>query len=252
MSIHINAPQGAIAPAVLLPGDPLRAKFIAENFLENPKCYNEVRGMLGFTGTYKGVPVSVQGTGMGQPSLSIYVNELFDSYGVQKAVRVGTCGGMQEDVLGGDIVIATGAVRMEGTSREFAPIEYPAVPDFGVTTALVDAARSLGIRHHVGVVQCKDSFFGQHEPEIMPVNYELENKWQAWLKMGCLASEMESAALFVAGQFLKVRCGSCFLVVANQERAKKGLENKQAHDTELAIKTAVEALRLLIKRDAGN
>ena len=156
---------------------------------------------------------------------------------------------MQEDVLGGDIVIATGAVRMEGTSREFAPIEYPAVADIHCVNAMMNAAQKLGVRHHVGVCQCKDSFFGQHEPEVMPVSYELENKWQAWIRMGCLASEMESAALFIAGQFLRVRCGSCFLVVANQERAKKGLENKQAHDTELAIKVAVEALKELIEKD---
>ena len=138
---------------------------------------------------------------------------------------------------------------MEGTSREFAPIEYPAVADFNVTNALVSAAGKIGVRNHVGVVQCKDSFFGQHEPEIMPVSYELENKWQAWIRMGCLASEMESAALFIAGSFLRVRVGSCFLVVANQERAKKGLPNKQAHDTELAISVAVEAIRELIKKE---
>ena len=171
--------------------------------------------------------------------------------GADTFVRVGTCGGMQEEVKGGDLVIATGAVRMEGTSREFAPIEYPAVPDIHVTNALMNAADRLGITNHVGVVQCKDSFFGQHEPEIMPVSYELENKWQAWLRMGCLASEMESAALFIAGSFLRVRVGSCFLVVANQERAKKGLPNAQVHDTELAIKTAVEAIRELIKKDSG-
>ena len=164
-------------------------------------------------------------------------------------IRVGTCGGMQEDVMGGDIVIATGAVRMEGTSREFAPIEYPAVANLDCVNALVAAAESLKAPHHTGVVQCKDSFFGQHEPEVMPVSYELENKWQAWLRMGCLASEMESAALFIAGQFLRVRVGSCFLVVANQERAKKGLPNKQAHDTELAITVGVEALRRLILQD---
>ena len=151
----------------------------------------------------------------------------------------------------GDEVIATGAVRMEGTSREFAPIEYPAVANLDVTNALVAAAKSLNIRHHVGVVQCKDSFFGQHEPEVMPVSYELENKWQAWLRMGCLASEMESAALFIAGQFLRVRVGSCFLVVANQERAKMGLTNTQVHDTELAIKTAVEAVRNLIHSEVS-
>ena len=138
---------------------------------------------------------------------------------------------------------------MEGTSREFAPIEYPAVPDVNVMNALIAAADEAGTKYHVGVVQCKDSFFGQHEPEIMPVSYELTDKWQAWLRMGCLASEMESAALFIAGSFLRVRVGSCFLVVANQEREKKGLINRQAHDTELAISTAVDAIRILIKED---
>ena len=151
--------------------------------------------------------------------------------------------------MGGDVVIASGAIRMEGTSCEFAPIEYPAVSDVEVMNALINSAKSLKNKYHVGVVQCKDSFFGQHEPEIMPVSYELENKWQAWLRMGCLASEMESAALFIAGSFLRVRVGSCFLVVANQERAKKNLPNEQIHDTEVAIVTAIEAIRLLIKED---
>jgi uridine phosphorylase len=152
-------------------------------------------------------------------------------------------------VCGGDLVIANGAIRMEGTSREFAPIEYPAVPDFAVLGALVRAAQEKEERFHVGVVQCKDSFFGQHEPEVMPVSYELTDKWEAWLRMGCLASEMESAALFIAGSFLRVRVGSCFLVVANQERAKKGLPNAQVHDTSAAIETAVEAIRILIRED---
>ena len=115
--------------------------------------------------------------------------------------------------------------------------------------AAYQAAEELGHTVHVGVVQCKDSFFGQHSPESMPVGYELINKWQAWLKMGCLASEMESAALFIAGLMLKVRVGSCFLVVANQERAKKGLPNKQVHDTDCAIRVAVEAIRSLIIAD---
>ena len=151
--------------------------------------------------------------------------------------------------MGGDLVIANGAIRMEGTSREFAPIEYPAVPDPEVMSAMIRAAKKQDIRYHVGVVQCKDSFFGQHEPEVMPVSYELQNKWEAWLRMGCLASEMESAALFIAGSFLRVRVGSCCLVVANQERAKKGLPNAQAHDTEVAICNAVEAIRILIHED---
>jgi uridine phosphorylase len=167
--------------------------------------------------------------------------------GADTFVRVGTCGGMQEEVIGGDLVIASGAVRMEGTSKEYAPIEFPAVADVSVVQALMEAAKSVKHPYHVGVVQCKDSFYGQHEPETKPVGYELMNKWEAWIRCGCLASEMESAALFVAASYLRVKVGSIFLVVANQEREKKGLPNPQAHDTDIAIKTAIEAIRNLIR-----
>lgn len=245
---HTGVGPGDIGEYVILPGDPKRCAKIAAHF-DNPVLVADSREYVTYTGTLDGVKVSVTSTGIGGPSAAIAIDELAKC-GAHTFIRVGTCGGMQEDVMGGDIVIATGAVRMEGTSREFAPIEYPAVADFNVTNALVSAAGKIGVRNHVGVVQCKDSFFGQHEPEIMPVSYELENKWQAWIRMGCLASEMESAALFIAGSFLRVRVGSCFLVVANQERAKKGLPNKQAHDTELAISVAVEAIRELIKKEA--
>ena len=204
-----------------------------------------------YTGTLDGVKVSVTSTGIGGPSAAIAIDEL-SKCGADTFLRVGTCGGMQDEVLGGDIVIASGAIRMEGTSREFAPIEYPAVANIDVMNAMINSAKELNERYHVGVVQCKDSFFGQHEPEIMPVSYELQNKWQAWLRMGCLASEMESAALFIAGSFLRVRVGSCFLVVANQERAKKNLPNEQVHDTEAAIATAVGAIRLLISQDKSS
>ncbi len=245
---HTGVGPGDIGEYVILPGDPKRCAKIAAHF-DNPVLVADSREYVTYTGTLDGVKVSVTSTGIGGPSAAIAIDELAKC-GAHTFIRVGTCGGMQEEVMGGDIVIATGAVRMEGTSREFAPIEYPAVADFNVTNALVSAAGKIGVRNHVGVVQCKDSFFGQHEPGIMPVSYELENKWQAWIRMGCLASEMESAALFIAGSFLKVRVGSCFLVVANQERAKKGLPNKQAHDTELAISVAVEAIRELIKKEA--
>ena len=244
---HTGVGADDIGKYVILPGDPKRCKKIAEHF-DEAKLVADVREYTTYTGYLDGVKVSVTSTGIGGPSASIAIDELVKC-GAHTFIRVGTCGGMQEEVIGGDVVIATGAVRMEGTSREFAPIEYPAVANIDCVNALIDAAKSLNINHHVGVVQCKDSFFGQHEPEIMPVSYELENKWQAWLRMGCLASEMESAALFIAGQFMRVRVGSCFLVVANQERAKKGLENKQVHDTELAIKVAVQSLRNLIKKD---
>ena len=245
---HTGVGPGDIGEYVILPGDPKRCAKIAAHF-DNPVLVADSREYVTYTGTLDGVKVSVTSTGIGGPSAAIAIDELAKC-GAHTFIRVGTCGGMQEEVMGGDIVIATGAVRMEGTSREFAPIEYPAVADFNVTNALVSAAGKIGVRNHVGVVQCKDSFFGQHEPGIMPVSYELENKWQAWIRMGCLASEMESAAMFIAGSFLRVRVGSCFLVVANQERAKKGLPNKQAHDTELAISVAVEAIRELIKKEA--
>lgn len=241
---HTGVGPGDIGEYVILPGDPKRCAKIAEHF-DNPVLVADSREYVTYTGYLDGVKVSVTSTGIGGPSAAIAIEELAKS-GAHTFIRVGTCGGMQTEVCGGDLVIATGAVRMEGTSKEYAPIEYPAVADINITNALISAANKLGIKNHVGVVQCKDSFFGQHEPEVMPVNYELENKWQAWIRMGCLASEMESAALFIAGSFLRVRVGSCFLVVANQERAKAGLSNDQVHDTELAIKTAVEALRLLI------
>ena len=246
---HTGVGPEDIGKYVIMPGDPKRCAKIAE-FFDDAKLVADSREYVTYTGTLDGVKVSVTSTGIGGPSAAIAIDEL-SKCGAHTFVRIGTCGGMQEDVMGGDVVIATGAVRMEGTSREFAPIEYPAVANLDVPNALVAAAKSLNIRHHVGVVQCKDSFFGQHEPEVMPVSYELENKWQAWLRMGCLASEMESAALFIAGQFLRVRVGSCFLVVANQERAKMGLTNTQVHDTELAIKTAVEAVRNLIHSEVS-
>lgn len=244
---HTQLGPEDIGKYVILPGDPKRCAKIAEHF-DDAKLVADSREYVTYTGTLLGEKVSVTSTGIGGPSAAIAIEEL-SKCGAHTFVRVGTSGGMQEDILGGDIVIASGAVRMEGTSREYAPIEYPAVADFEVTNALVAAANRLDVRSHVGVVQCKDSFFGQHEPEVMPVSYELEQKWEAWKRMGCLASEMESAALFIAGGFLRVRVGSCFLVVANQERAKKGLTNVQVHDTEGAIRCGVEALKILIEKD---
>lgn len=244
---HTGVGPGDVGKYVILPGDPKRCEKIAAHF-DNPVLIADSREYMTYTGTLDGVKVSVTSTGIGGPSAAIALEELVRC-GADTFLRVGTCGGMQEEVLGGDIVIASGAIRMEGTSKEYAPIEFPAVPDVNVMNAMIQAAKKMNIRHHAGVVQCKDSFFGQHAPELMPVSYELTQKWEAWVRMGCLASEMESAALFIAGSYLRVRVGSCFLVVANQERAKKGLSNEQVHDTELAITTAVEAIRLLIAQD---
>ena len=159
---------------------------------------------------------------------------------------------MDLNVKGGDVVIATGSIRMEGTTREYAPIEFPAVANLEVTNALVQASKKLNRSYHVGVVQSKDSFYGQHSPESKPVSYDLINKWNAWINCGCLASEMESAALFIVGSYLRVRTGAIFLTVANQEREKAGLENTKVYDTELAIEVAIEAIRDIIKSDRDN
>ena len=139
---------------------------------------------------------------------------------------------------------------MEGTSREYMPIAFPAVPDFSLLQHLAAAAETLQYTYQIGVVQCKDSFYGQHDPERMPVKQELLSNWAAWKAGGVLASEMESAALFIVASTLHVRCGSVFLVMANQEREKQGLPNPVAHDTDMAIRVAVEAIRKLIKEDA--
>lgn len=244
LQYHIGLKEGDVGEYVILPGDPKRCEKIAKYF-NDAKLVADRREFTTYTGYLNGVKVSVTSTGIGGPSASIAMEELV-KVGAKYFIRVGTCGGMDLDVKSGDLVIATGAIRMEGTSKEYAPIEFPAVANYDIVTALINSAQKLDLPYHVGVVECKDSFYGQHSPELMPVNYELQNKWNAWLKLGCLASEMESAALFIVASYLKVKVGSIFLVVANQEREKRGLENPVAHDTELAIKTAVEAIKNLI------
>ena len=174
---HTGVGPQDIGKYVILPGDPKRCAKIAE-FLTDAKQVADNREFTTYTGTLDGVRVSVTSTGIGGPSAAIAIEEL-SKCGAHTFLRVGTCGGMQENILGGDLVIADGAIRMEGTSREYAPVEYPAVPDFTVTTALVQAAKKRGIRHHVGVVQSKDSFFGQHEPHEKARHY----LWRFWTRL---------------------------------------------------------------------
>ncbi len=244
---HIQTARGEVGRYVIMPGDPKRCVKIA-GYFENPVLIADNREYITYTGTLGGVKVSVTSTGIGGPSAAIAMEELYRC-GADTFVRIGTCGGMQKEVKSGDVVVATGAIRMEGTSREYAPIEFPAVADLGVANALVRAAGEKKFPFHAGVVQCKDAFYGQHEPETKPVSYELLNKWEAWKRLGCLASEMESAALFTVASYLHVRAGACFLVVANQERERLGLENPVVHDTDRAVQVAVEAVRTLIYED---
>ena len=244
---HIQVAKGEVGRYVILPGDPNRCKKIAQYF-DDPVLVADNREYVTYTGTLDGVKVSVTSTGIGGPSASIAMEELYRC-GADTFVRIGTCGGMQPEVKSGDIVVATGAIRMEGTSKEYAPIEFPAVANLEVINALVEGAKKEGCEFHTGVVQCKDAFYGQHEPETKPVSYELMNKWEAWKRMGCLASEMESAAIFIVGSTLRVRTGTVLLVMANQERAKQGLSNPVVHDTDAPIRTAIEAIRALIRED---
>lgn len=241
---HIQVAPGEVGEYVILPGDPKRCAQIAEYF-DDPVLVADNREYVTITGTLDGKKVSVTSTGIGGPSAAIALEELVRC-GAKTFIRVGTCGGMQENVLSGDLVISSGAIRMDGTGREYAPIEYPAVADFDVTDALRKAAGELGFRAHIGVTQSKDSFYGQHSPESMPVSNELENKWNAWLKLGCLASEMESATLFIVGAARNVRVGSICYVMANQERAKRNLPNPIMRNTDAAIQTAIRAIRILM------
>ena len=203
---HIQVAKGEVGRYVIMQGDPKRCGKI-DQYFDNPVLIADNREYITYTGTLDGVKVSVTSTRIGGPSASIAMEEL-SRCGADTFVRIGTCGGMQPEVKSGDIVIATGAIRMEGTSREYAPIEYPAVANLDVTNALVAAAKEKGLSCHTGVVQCKDAFYGQHEPEAMPVGYELLNKWEAWKKMGCLASEKASASPFIADGKIHARAGS--------------------------------------------
>lgn len=244
---HIDVAPGEVGRYVILPGDPKRCEKIAAYF-DNPTLIADHREYITYTGTIEGERVSVCSTGIGGSSASIALEEL-KICGADTFIRVGTAGGMDLDVEAGDIVIANGAIRMDGTSKEYAPLEWPAVSDFQLCTELVNAAERLGYRHHVGVVQCKDAFYGQHKPAELPNAPELLNKWEAWKRLGCKASEMESATLFTVGAYLRVRVGAVLFIMSNQERLKAGLSNTIEHDTDKAIRTAVEAIRQMIIKD---
>lgn len=247
LQFHIRCKEGDVGRYVFLPGDPGRCEAIAQYF-DEPYYVGMNREFNIWNGYLLGEKVTVCSTGIGGSSASIAMEELHN-IGADAFLRVGTCGGIAMDVCPGDVIVATGAIRYEHTSMEYAPIEFPAVPDFELTAALKSAAEDLGYRVHTGVVQCKDSFYGQHSPEKSPVYYELLQKWESWKRLGVKASEMESAALFVLASALGVRCGSCFHTIWNQEREKAGLFMEMSEDTSSAIKVGIEAMKRIIAAD---
>ncbi len=241
---HIGLAPNEGAGFAIITGDPRRVEYIA-SFLENPQFVCENREYTTWMGRIKGARVLVTSHGIGGPSTAICIEELYRC-GVHTIIRVGTCGGMSLSVCSGDVVVATAAIRAEGTSREYLPIEFPAVADIDVANALKKAGEDLGYVVHAGVVQCKDSFYGQHSPESSPVDYELKNKWKAWMRGGCLASEMESSTLYIVSAARGIRAGCVLHTVWNQERESVGLIERKLEDPERAIKTAIEALRRLV------
>ena len=244
---HIHCKRGDVGRYCILPGDPGRCASIASYF-DDAVLISQNREYTVYTGTLLGEKVTVCSTGIGGPSASIAMEELHN-IGADTFIRIGTCGGIDLNVESGDVVIASGAIRFEHTSCEYAPIEYPAVANYEVLNALVEAVEKHNEKYHVGVVQCKDAFYGQHSPSKMPVSYELLQKWEAWKRLHVKASEMESAALFVVSDALNCRCGSIFHVIWNQEREKAGLSNIQNHDLKPLMKCAVLTLKNLIQKD---
>jgi len=241
---HIALAPGDVGEYAILPGDPGRVQEIAHS-LENPTLVAENREYKTYAGTLAGQRVCVTSTGIGGPSAAIALEELYKC-GVRTFIRIGTCGGMQEDIMPGDVIIASAAIRAEGTSDEYLPHGYPACADFAVTDALRRAAEAAGLRHHIGVVHSKDSFYGQTEPHSMPMSEFLTERWETFIRSGCLASEMEAAALFSVGQVRRARVGVVLTAIWNPERHKAGLEQTEYRKNDRAIACAIRAIELLI------
>ena len=233
MSVHIAAKAGEIAEVILLPGDPLRAKFISENFLENAKQYNEVRGMLGFTGTYKGKQVSVQGTGMGIPSISIYVNELFREYGVKRAIRIGTAGSLQESIKIRELVIAMTACTDSGANRiRFGGRDYAPSASFSLVKKAWETAVERGWQPAVGPVITSDMFYSENPEE-----------WKLWAKFGVLAVEMETSELYTLAAKYGRECLSLLTIsdslVSHEATSAEERQTTFTRMMEVALETAI-------------
>lgn len=252
---HIRTTADEVGRYVILPGDPDRVPKIAQ-LLENPVQIAKNREYNVYTGFLNGEKVTVCSTGIGGPSAAIAVEELIKC-GADTFIRIGTSGGMNLEVSGGDLIIASAAVRGEGTTAEYLPEGYPAVADYKVVSALARACSEccddkIGNRFHVGVVHSKDSFYGEVEPENSPVSYDVKNRWEAYLGCGCMTSEMECAAVFGVGLARGVRCGGILTALWNVERSKAGLEDNITDDSTKAIKCVVEAIKILIEEDKAN
>ena len=244
---HIQLKTGDVGRYVLLPGDPGRSERIAAYF-DNPQFVAQNREYTTYTGTLLGEKVSVVSTGIGCPSTAIAVEELI-KIGADTFIRVGTSGGLQPDTRTGDIAVVTGAIRDEGTTRQYLPMEFPAVANVDVVQALRMGAEKLSYPYQVGVSHSKDSFYGEVEPERMPLSGQLEERWQAWVKGGAICSEMEASAIFILASIHRKRAGAVMMMVAAGEGLPEDEEGKKLFHGDRAIQTAIEAIKLLIEQD---
>lgn len=244
---HLKLKKGDVGRYVIMPGDPKRCYAIAKRF-ENPRLISDFREFVTYTGYLDGVKVSTTSHGIGGPSTAIALEELI-KVGADTFVRVGTCGGMNMDVIPGDIVIVNGAIKIGGTPDNYIPKEFPCVPDIDILESLIEASKKIKTKTHVGIVHCKDAFYAQHEPDSMAVANQLLYKWNSYIKAGALASEMESATLFAVCASKNVRSGASMLVLHNQERAKSGIEDPKNYTGEEAIDLVIEAIKIIIKKD---
>jgi uridine phosphorylase len=240
---HLQIEAGDVGRYVLLPGDPARCEKIAEHF-DSPREVAYNREFRTITGTLAGEKVSVVSTGIGNPSAAIAIEEL-NRVDADTLIRVGTSGGMQPDLIPGDLGILQASIRDEGTTKHYLPVEFPAIANLDVLLALREAAQTLGYRAHVGISHSKDSFYGQISPERMPVADYLLTRWDAWTKGGTLCAEMESATLFTLGAIYGLRTGSIVLIAMNQGKPELG----SVSDVQPLITTAINALQILIRRD---
>lgn len=248
---HIKCKEGDVGKYLLLPGDPGRVAKIAA-YLDDAKHIQTNREYEVWTGYLEGEKVSVMSTGMGGPSAAIGLEEL-KMIGAHTFIRIGTCGGIDPNIEPGTLIIPTGAIRKDGTGNEYVPVEFPAVPNFELTYALKSAADKLENKNVLGIVECKDSYYGQHAPERMPAKFQLQQMWEAWKMAGAIGSEMESSTLFVVSSVLRVRCATILLLCRNRER-EDSLHTGLVRVNEMgpAIETAIEALRFVIRQDCGS
>jgi uridine phosphorylase len=244
---HLKIKKGDVGRYVLLPGDPGRCEMIA-NYFDNPKLIAYNREYKTYTGTLLGEKVSVTSHGIGAPSTAIALEELIQ-VGADTFIRVGTSGGMQPEERAGDLAIVTAAIRDEGTTLQYMPIEFPAVADVEVVMALKEAATRLHQRYFLGITQSKDSFYGQHQPERMPVASRLQERWKAWTMGGAICSEMEAAVFFILGSIYRKRTGGVMQIIANQTADDPDVRKVIKENLDGLITTAIEAVKILIQKD---